>query len=319
MQLLVWVLEYVKRRKGNKESIPSIKHHNGTIITDTTEKANILNSFYTSVFCCGRNILEIKLANSCETFIISTKVIRKRLAKFGRNTSLRPDGFPAEILKLFGKAITPYKARLLEVSLNNATIPRDSKIVTVVYIYKRENRSALLNYRFISLNSVVCNQLEHVLAGYLRQVWDKNDWLYEGQHGFRLGESCVIKVCQNIADFLDEGDCTDVVIINHNRLFQSVQLSSSWSAAYEIDGLGGGFQGSRFGKVNLCGLYTKGKNRSANIRRSQSNIRCATRERFGTVLFLVCVNDIWRDIDWRIRLFVGNCLIYGKITNGNDI
>ena len=29
--------------------------------------------------------------------------------------------------------------------------------------------------------------MEHVIAGYMRQVWDKNDWLYEGQHEFRLG------------------------------------------------------------------------------------------------------------------------------------
>jgi hypothetical protein len=29
---------YVKRRKGNREIIPAIKDHNGTVITDTTEK-----------------------------------------------------------------------------------------------------------------------------------------------------------------------------------------------------------------------------------------------------------------------------------------
>jgi hypothetical protein len=30
--------KYVKRRKGNKEIFPAIKDHNGTIITDATEK-----------------------------------------------------------------------------------------------------------------------------------------------------------------------------------------------------------------------------------------------------------------------------------------
>jgi hypothetical protein len=33
--------KYVKRRKGNRENIPAIKDSNGTIITDSTEKANI--------------------------------------------------------------------------------------------------------------------------------------------------------------------------------------------------------------------------------------------------------------------------------------
>jgi hypothetical protein len=42
-----------------------------------------------------------------------------------RNQSVRPDGVPFEILKLGGEAMAPYLARLLEISLNNATIPRD--------------------------------------------------------------------------------------------------------------------------------------------------------------------------------------------------
>jgi len=103
----------VKRQKGNREIFPAIKDHNGTIITDTTEKANILNSYYASVFCCDRRIPEIKLANSGKNFIINTKVIRKRLAKIGRNKSVRSDGFPGEILKLNGEAMTPYLAKLL--------------------------------------------------------------------------------------------------------------------------------------------------------------------------------------------------------------
>jgi hypothetical protein len=58
---------------------------------------------------------------------------------------------------------------------------------TVGPIYKRGDQSAVTNYRPISVTSLVCKQLEHVIAEYLRQVWVKNDWLYEGQHGFRMG------------------------------------------------------------------------------------------------------------------------------------
>jgi len=49
------------------------------IITDSTEEANILNSCYeyASVFCCDCNIPKIQLANSGETFIINTKIMRK--------------------------------------------------------------------------------------------------------------------------------------------------------------------------------------------------------------------------------------------------
>ena len=105
--------KYIKRRKGNREIIPAIKEHNGTIITDTTEKANILYPYYASVFCCDRNIPKIKNSQLGETIIINTKVIRKRLTKIGRNNSVGPDRIRGEIVKLGGEAMTPFLARLL--------------------------------------------------------------------------------------------------------------------------------------------------------------------------------------------------------------
>jgi hypothetical protein len=39
-------------------------------------------------------------------------------------------------------------------------------------IYKGGVRSVVGNYRPVSLTSVVCKQIEHVIAGYLRQVWE---------------------------------------------------------------------------------------------------------------------------------------------------
>ena len=35
----------------------------------------------------------------------------------------------------------------------------------------------------------------------------------------------------------------------------------------------------------------------------------------GPLLFLVYVNDIWRNIDSSVRLFADDCIMYGKITN----
>ena len=67
--------------------------------------------------------------------------------------------------------------------------------------------------------------MEHVIASYLRQVWDKNHWLYEGQHGFRPGylcESQVITLCQVIADSLDNGDRIDAIIIDFSKAFDLV-------------------------------------------------------------------------------------------------
>ena len=39
----------------------------------------------------------------------------------------------------------------------------------------------------------------------------------------------------------------------------------------------------------------------------------------GPLLFLMYVNDIWRNIDSSIRLFADGCVIYRKITNKHDL
>jgi hypothetical protein len=59
--------------------------------------------------------------------------------------------------------------------------------------------------------------MEHVIASCMRTIWDKKDWLFERQHGFRPGFSCesrVITVCQDIADSLDNGCSIDAVMIS---------------------------------------------------------------------------------------------------------
>jgi hypothetical protein len=181
---------YVNRRKGNKENIPAIKDGNGGHITDPVGKANELNKYYASVFSCERDIPEINPTYSENPFTIKISIIRKRLAKIGRKKSVGPDCIPGEILKMGGEAMIPYLARLLDTTINNGTIPSDWKKAVVVPIYKGGDRSVVKHYRPVSLTSVVCKQMEHVIAGYVRQVWDENDWLFEGQHGFRPGYSC---------------------------------------------------------------------------------------------------------------------------------
>jgi len=54
------------------------------------------------------------------------------------------------------------------------------------------------------------------------QVWDMDDWLYEGQHGFTPAYSCesqVITVFQDIVNHLEEGAGVDVFIREFSKAF----------------------------------------------------------------------------------------------------
>jgi hypothetical protein len=80
-----------------------------------------------------------------------------------------------------------YLARILDIAINNATIPSDCKKAIVFHIYNGCDRSLVSNYRPVSLTSVVSKQLEHFIASYLNEIKDKKDWIFEGKHGFHPG------------------------------------------------------------------------------------------------------------------------------------
>ena len=115
-----------------------IRDSNGGHITDPVEKANILNNYYASVFSYERDIAEIKISHVYEPFTIKTSIIRKRLAMIRRNKSVGPDDIPGDILKMGGEAMISYLARLLDISINNGTIPGDWKKAIVVPVHKGE-------------------------------------------------------------------------------------------------------------------------------------------------------------------------------------
>ena len=145
--------------------------------------------------------------------------------------------------------------------------------------------------------------MEHVIASYLRQVWDKNKWLYEGQHRFRTGyssESQVITVCQDIANSMDKGDRIDAIAIDfskafdlipHDRLLTKIAISGvdSWIVAWVRKFLRG-----RTHRVQV------GRQLSEEVRVSSGVPQGSV---LGPFLFLAYVNDIWGNTQSTIRLF----------------
>jgi len=306
--------KYVKRRKGNRGNIPAIKDCNGLIITYSIQKANSLNFYYSSVFSSEGNIPNIQGKISSNPITSDTKIIRKRIAAIGKIKSVGPDCVSEEILKLGGEAMIPYLARLRNITMNKGTLPGDWKKATVIPI-----RSLVTNYRPVSLTSVVCKQMEHVIASYLRQAWDKNDWLYEGQHGFRPGYSCesqVITVWLDIADSPDNGDRIDAIIIDfskafdlvpHGRLLNKIPNSGVdsrvvvWISEFLL---------GRTQRVRVGGHLSEEFRVTSGV--LQGSV-------LGLLLFLPYVNDISRHIESTIRLFADDCVIYRKIINQEDI
>jgi hypothetical protein len=161
--------------------------------------------------------------------------------------------------------------------------------------------------------------MEHIIAGYLRQVWNKKDWLYDGQHGFRLGYSCeskVFTVCQDTADSLDEGVSIDAIIIDFSKAFDlPVVPNDRLLMKLEASGVD-------LRIVVWVRKFLVGHTERVRVHQFSNEVRVTSGVWQGSVLgpllFLAYINDIWMNTDKTIRFFADDCIIYSKNVNDTD-
>ena len=95
----------------------------------------------------------------------------------------------------------------------------------------RLNKSQVDNYRPISLTSVPCKIVEHIIFHEMMSHSDSNQVLVNYQHGFRKKLSCetqlictVEEIAHSAARSLDKGEETayDLIIMDFSKAFDSV-------------------------------------------------------------------------------------------------
>ena len=85
-------------------------------------------------------------------------------------------------------------------SIDTGIIPDDWLTANVVGIYKKGDKQEPANYRPVSLTSVMCKVLEHIIYSQIMSHYNKHNFLSEYQHGFRRGYSCETQLLATVED-----------------------------------------------------------------------------------------------------------------------
>ena len=126
--------------------------------------------------------------------IINPEGIHKLLTGLKIHKATGPDEIPTRLLKTLADELTPVISLFFQASLNQGIIPDDWKTANVVPVFKKEERNKAENYCPISLTSVTCKLLEHVICSSIMNHLDKHDILTNAQYGFRKQCSCTTPV-----------------------------------------------------------------------------------------------------------------------------
>ena len=206
------------------------QEHKETMYTNDVDIAKILNEQFTSVFSnddgSTPEIFGTKGTKMSE-LIVTRNGIVKLLNELNPNKASGPDEIAAKLLKECSEDIADGLVLLFNKSLKQGKIPEDWReaIVTPLFKGRNKNRSKAENYRPISLTSVTCKILEHIIHSHIMSHLENQQLLSNTQHGFRKNRSCetqLIETVNNLTNYLNDRNQVDTILLDFSKTFDKV-------------------------------------------------------------------------------------------------
>lgn len=147
------------------------------------------------------------------------------LSRLNPSKTNGPDLLPTRVLKEAATEIASYLCFIFQQSINTGKMPPDWKRANVIAIFKKGSKSEALNYRPVSLTSVPCKLLEHIIFRCIMIYLNSLDILVDVQHGFRSGRSCetqLINTVEHLARSINDRNQTDLLILDFSKALNKV-------------------------------------------------------------------------------------------------
>ena len=138
---------------------------NDTHASDDHEKANLFNTYFSSIFTNDSSVpLElpdyIHSTSYIENINISEEEVFEALVGLDPNKVMEIDNINSKILKYCATPLVLPIHHLFSLMLVYQSLPQDWKIhIIIISVHKSGNRSAVINYRPISLLCVASKEL----------------------------------------------------------------------------------------------------------------------------------------------------------------
>jgi len=220
---------FIKSKGQEWTGVAPLKNKMGFLQSDNKSKAEILNEQFQSVFTKENLNNCPNKGNSPYQTMSDIKINCKGVTKLLKNQNIHkatgPDSIPSFILKSAADQLAPILTDIFQTSIDTGEVPQDWRDANIVPLFKKDERHLASNYRPVSLTSITCKILEHIVHSNIMDHLDKNKILTNAQHGFRKKRSCesqLIVTIHEIASTLEKGSQVDIILLDFAKAFDKV-------------------------------------------------------------------------------------------------
>ena len=295
---------YARKFSAVKSVIGPLIDKANNIITSPMKMAEILSAQYSSVYSKPKEPMqdadtifpdymdETKLHDITFTVVDVIKAIDE----ISPTAAAGPDRYPALLLKNCKHALAKPLYLIWRESLDSGHIPQLLKMGNIIPIHKGKSKGVPANYRPVALTSHLVKLFEKVLRNSIIKYMEEKNLFNPGQHGFRLGRSCLSQLVahyDNIIRLLQTGQNVDVVYLDFAKAFDKVDFMVTMRKLQEM-----GITGKLGRWIHAFLTHRKQAILVNGARSEPTEVKSGVPQGsvLGPLLFLVLIGDIDRKV-----------------------